>query len=43
MNLKHDVFLNEVSKASQGFPLHVANYTSVYNGEIGFESGDGVI
>jgi hypothetical protein len=35
--------LSGVAKASQGSPLHVANYTSVYNGEIGVGSGDGVI
>jgi hypothetical protein len=43
MNLKHDVFLNRVAKASQDFPLHVVDYTSVYNGEIGVGSGDGLI
>jgi hypothetical protein len=43
MNLEHDVLLNGVAKASQGSPLHVVDYTSVYNGEIGVGSGDGVI
>jgi hypothetical protein len=35
--------LNGVAKTSQGFPLHVVDYTSVYNGEIGVGNGDGVI
>jgi hypothetical protein len=43
MDLEHDVLLNGVAKASQGSPLHVVDYTNVYNGEIGVGSGDGVI
>jgi len=35
--------LNGAVKASQDFPLHVANYTSVCNGEVGVGSGsDGI-
>jgi hypothetical protein len=37
------IFFNEFAKASQGSPLHVADYISVYNGEIGVGNGDGVI
>jgi hypothetical protein len=36
-------FLMGLQKASQGSPLHVVNYTSVYNGEIWVGNGDGVI
>jgi len=39
MNLTHDVFLNGVAKASQGFPFHVVDYTNVYNGKIGVGIG----
>jgi hypothetical protein len=43
MNLEHDVFLNVVVKASQGFIFHVVDYTSVCNGEVGVGNGsDGI-
>jgi hypothetical protein len=41
MNLQHDFLLNGDVKASQGTPLHVANYSHVCSGEVGVGSGNG--
>jgi hypothetical protein len=32
--------LNGVVKVSQGSPLHVVDYTNVYNGEVGVGNGN---
>jgi len=41
MELEHDIFLNGVIEASQGFPLHVVNCICVCNGEVGVGSANG--
>jgi hypothetical protein len=42
MNLEHDFFYkNGTIELSQGFPLHVANYTSVCSGKVGVGNGSG--